>query len=1618
MKGHTEDPQQAIERQREELLRGVLGMVDDRWPQKQAPGLREFVRNFYRRVAVEDLAQRHTGDLYGVALSHWNLARKRRLGTPRIHVYNPDPEQHGWESTHTTVQIVTDDLPFLVDSVAMAINRAGLTVHLIIHPLLVVRRDARGTLLRVADDSDQGEPVTEAWMHFEVDRQPDQEQLDALQDEITRVLTDCRQVVTDWQPMREQMAEAVDTLRDSRHVDQEEREEAVAFLEWLIANHFTFLGYRRYNLHREKGRHVLEPIEGSALGILRHATGGRSSHSFNALPEAVRAMAENPSPLVLTKSNRRATVHRNSYMDYVGVKQFNNKGKVVGEHRFLGLYTSAAYHRTPQSIPLLRRKMARVLERAELPHPSHDSKALINILETYPRDELFQISEDTLFRISMGILQLQDRQRLRLFVRNDTYLRFVSCLVFAPRDRYDSDVRRAMQAVLQDTFEARQCEFTVNLSEAVLARIHFIIHVDNHRIPDVDRKELEERLAACIHDWRDDLHGALLNYYGEARGNRLFKSYGDAFSAAYREDTQARAAGHDVERLERLANGRDLEIMLYRPLEAEESLVRLRLYHRGDPITLSDALPLLENMGVRVLDERPYEVRAGDRDPAFIHDFGLRHDGQHDLEIDQIRKLFEDCFDAAWHGRVENDGFNRLVLAARLDWREIVILRAYSKYLRQAGTAFSQTYIEETLVDNPRISRLLVRLFHNRFDPDREDAKRARRLAEQIELALNDVPSLDQDRILRRLLAAMLATLRTNYYQSEADGALKEYISLKMDPGSIPEIPLPLPAFEIFVYARRVEGVHLRGGKVARGGLRWSDRREDFRTEVLGLMKAQMVKNAVIVPVGAKGGFVCKALPEEREAIQAEVRDCYRIFIRGLLDITDNYPGGTILPPPRVVRHDEDDPYLVVAADKGTATFSDLANGIAEEYDFWLHDAFASGGSNGYDHKKMGITARGGWEAVKRHFREMGHDTQTQPFTVAGIGDMSGDVFGNGMLLSDQIRLVAAFDHRHIFIDPDPDPAASFAERQRLFRLERSSWDDYERKLISRGGGVFPRSAKSIQLSPEARKVLDLEARDLPPSELIQAILRAPVDLLWNGGIGTYIKASSETHLQVGDRANDAVRVDAPELRCKVVGEGGNLGLTQLARIEYDLAGGRINTDAIDNAGGVDCSDHEVNIKILLNSVVERGELTGKQRNRLLSQMTERVAQLVLAGNYRQTEALSLMQAREMDLLNPRLRLLRELEHQGHLKRKLEGLPNEQQISDRVQQSGRGLTRPESAVLLAYAKLTGFDTLVASDLPDDPDLQDTLLNYFPAPLPEKFAEDIRDHRLRREIIATEITNMILNRLGASFLLRMQEASGSDAAHVARAFFAARDIFGFEEIWDSLDTLDNQVDNNVQMALRLRSVEVLEDAVLALLRDTPPELPIRKTAERLREPVTRLATQLDALLPESDQALLSGQIAEYVDQGVPEELSGRICRLETLSSVLDVSQVAEQTQAPLELALGVHFQLADHLALRWLARAIDEVSANDAWQERCRVGLRDDRTRQLRMLTAITLQQGDRSTAPEDLVTGWLAKNQRPVRRLQETLDALQAQGQPDVPMLTVAIQELKNLVGLSGARAA
>ena len=1543
----VEDTEQALTEAVCSRVREQLGSVD-------AELAEAFARQLYRWVAAEDVAERDPLDLYGLALGHFNFAREREPGTPKVRVYNPRFEEHGWQSTHTAVEIVTDDMPFLIDSVSMELNRRGFGVHLIIHPVLGVRRDDDGELLEILPQPPSEKPeegvLAESVIHAEVARQTEPAKLRELEQHLERVIAEVRAAVEDWPAMRSQALDVAAEVRSAPlPASSEDVDETIAFLEWLEAHNFTFLGYREYDQ---------DGPQGPGLGILRGPLEGEDAGPSPA-----------PRLLTLTKANSRATVHRPSYLDYVGVKRFDADGNVIGERRFLGLYTHTAYRASPTEIPILRRRIATVLERAGFPNGSHNEKALLEILDTYPRDELFQISTDELFEVAMGILHLGERQRLRLFARRDPFGRFFSMLVFVPRDRFNTENRRRIEAILRNATSAASIDYTTRVSESVLVRLHFVAYVEPGLMPDFDAREVEMMLVAATRSWADDLEEALIEDLGEERGGELFRRYSDAFPAAYRADWVARSALADIVHIEELPEHEGLGISLYRPLEAGPRMLRAKLFRAGRALTLSDVLPLFENMGVEVADERPYPIVPRGADGVWIYDFGLTYPGADDLDAGGVRDSFQDAFVRAWRGEVENDGYNRLVLGAALTWREITVLRAIGKYLRQARITFSDRYVEQALVAHPEIARLMVALFQARFDPRRSDRKDAEEVAARIETAIDGVESLDQDHILRMFLDVIRAMLRTNYFHT-GPSEHAPHLSFKLDPSELRWLPQPRPRFEIFVYSPRTEGVHLRGGPVARGGIRWSDRREDFRTEVLGLMKAQMVKNAVIVPVGAKGGFVVKQPPPRRDDLPEEVVACYQTFIRGLLDLTDDIDGGQVVPHPGIVRYDGDDPYLVVAADKGTASFSDIANGIALEEGFWLGDAFASGGSTGYDHKKMGITARGAWESVKRHFRELGHDIQSEDFTVVGVGDMSGDVFGNGMLLSRHIRLVGAFNHRHVFIDPDPDPERSFDERKRLFELPGSSWADYDPEAISTGGGVYERTAKSIPLSEEARAALGIDDEALKPNELIQALLRASVDLLWNGGIGTYVKANSETHADAGDKANDAVRVNGSELRAQVVGEGGNLGVTQAGRVEYALAGGRINTDAIDNSGGVDCSDREVNIKILLDAVVESGDLTEKQRNSLLVEMTDDVAALVLQDNYEQAETLSLAEANAPSMFDVHERFLRFLETRRNLNRELEALPSDEVIAERKREHG-GLTRPELAVLLAYSKIDLYDALLDSDVPEDPYLSAELERYFPPPIPERFGEQMRAHRLGRQIVATQVVNNVLHGGGTTFAFRLHEETGAPASQIARAY-ACR-------AGDLRDAAAVDGDRGARHALRqLRADHAAARgpppgrARVALAARQPPAAARHRVDGQALPPGRHGALRLDhaAARPE-DAEPLARRADELRERGVPEDLATRVAALPIMFSALDIVTVADDIGLDVEQVAAVHFRLGSRLGLHWLRDQIVALPRDDRWRARARAALRDDLYAIHRELTCEVLRSAPADIEPDVLVDSWI-----------------------------------------------
>ncbi|HSF93606.1 MAG TPA: NAD-glutamate dehydrogenase, partial [Thermohalobaculum sp.] len=1376
----------------------------------------------YATVSPDDIAGVEAEELYGAALALWKFGAKRRPGAARVRLYNPRMSEHGWESQHSVLEVINDDMPFLVDSLTALLTERGIGIHRLSHPVLGVTRDAKGTRSGLAADGDDG-AIRESVIQAQIDQIGDAGMLTGLEAEATQVLADVRAAVTDWKPMMARLAEVTEELRNEAPADASELAgEVCEFLEWLAQDHFTFLGYREYRIG--EGRKQGSAMTGS-LGLMRapdytflRDAKGEPSHWS---PE-MDAFISDTSPLLILKANRRSTVHRPTHFDVIGVKHYDKKGRVIGEHVFVGHFTSSAYNRSPRAIPLLRQKVERIIKRAGFAPASHDGKALTNVLETYPRDELFQSSDDQLFHNAIGVLHLATRPRTRLFLRPDRFGRFMSCLVYVPRERYNTELRVKLGEILSRAFNGRVATWTPTFGDEALARVHFVIATLQGGIPDYDVAEIERSVVEAVRSWGDVLHEALVDRMGEHEGNRLHALYGRGFNPGYRFTFNAVSAIADIEKMEELTEAGPPTLKFYRRLEDADSTVRFKLYRLGRSVVLSDCFPVLEGMGFRILEEDMFQIARGD-EQIWLHDFYMQSASGDEIDLGALRVKLEEAFAAVWSGEVDSDRLNRLVLQAGLSARETMLLRAYSRFLRQARIPYSVDYMEDALADNPGIARSLVDLFGALFDPGSGlDAdgreKAAARISDEIEAALEAVASLDVDRIVRRFRNAVQATLRTNNYQPDAGGARKHYVSFKFDCAKLDDLPLPRPWREIFVYSTWIEGVHLRGGPVARGGLRWSDRKEDYRTEVLGLVKAQQVKNAVIVPVGSKGGFLPKTLPAggTRDEVQAEAIRCYKTFLNGLLDITDNLDGTTVVPPASVIRRDGDDPYLVVAADKGTATFSDIANGVAADYGFWLGDAFASGGSQGYDHKGMGITAKGGWEAVKRHFRELGHDTQTQPFTVIGCGDMSGDVFGNGMLLSDQIKLVAAFDHRDIFIDPDPNPAKSFAERKRMFALPRSSWQDYDKKLISKGGGVFPRSLKSIPLSPEMQAVSGLKADRATPFELIHALLKAPTDLMWFGGIGTYIKASTESHADAGDRANDAIRVDAPQLRARVVGEGANLGVTQRARVELSARGVKINTDAVDNSAGVDCSDHEVNIKIALGAVVGAGDMTEKQRNTLLAKMTDEVGELVLKTNYNQTLAISLVEARAPGLAEEHARFMRALEGQGLLDRAVELLPPDDEIAER-RQAGRGLTRPEISVLVAYAKITLFSELVRSTVPDDPFMERFLTGYMPGPIREKYQGVLKTHRLRREIIATVIANAMVNEAGPSLYNRLCEETGASPADTVRAFIIAREIYGLPAIGAAINALDNKVAAATQTEMHLALSDMIAAQSLRLLQ---------------------------------------------------------------------------------------------------------------------------------------------------------------------------------------------------------
>ena len=1270
-----------------------------------------------------------------------------------------------------------------------------------------------------------------------------------------------------------------------------------------------------------------------------------------------------------------------------------------------------------QEAAFLRHKVDKILEDLGYPPDSHDGKEAVHILETLPRDDLFQASVEELFQLTLAIIQLKERKRVRLLVRRDAFYRYLSCLVFVPREIFTTDLAIAMQDILMQAFKGLECTFTTYFSDSVLARIHFLIRVNPATPLQIEVDQLEQKLIFISRSWSDSLKEQLVERFGEGEGLKYYSRYSRAFSAGYAENYSAHQAIKDIERIEALSKNNPLGMLITKA--SGDKTLGLKLYHIEQTIILSDVLPILENMGLRIIGERSHEIKFRDGSSAWVNDFDMTCAFNKDIHIQDVTDTFQDAFTKVWFGEAENDGFNRLILEANLTWQETAMLRAYTKYLRQTGFTFSQNYIEQALVNNAEITRALVQLFILRFDPSCQQGPQydAAELLEYIDKALDAVSSLDEDKILRRLLEVIQATLRTNYFQLTPEGYSKAYVSFKFDPAAISDLALPRPKFEIFVYSPRVEGVHLRAGKVARGGLRWSDRREDFRTEVLGLMKAQQVKNTVIVPEGAKGGFFVKKVQTaemNRDDYLKEGIECYSIFISGLLDITDNIKEGVIIPPVNVVRHDADDPYLVVAADKGTATFSDIANGIAQRYGFWLDDAFASGGSAGYDHKKMGITSRGVWVSVKRHFRELGLDPEKDDFTVAGIGDMSGDVFGNGMLLSKHIKLIGAFNHLHIFVDPNPNPEISYDERKRLFSLPRSSWSEYNPELISKGGGIFNRSAKSIKLTPEMKEVLNSKKDSMAPNELIRTLLKAPVDLIWNGGIGTFVKATNETHADAGDRTNDNIRLDAPEISARIIAEGGNLGMTQLARIEYSLHGGIVNTDFIDNSAGVDCSDHEVNIKILLNSLITSGEMTIVQRNKLLEKMTDEVAELVLLDNYDQTLMLSLEASVAQQTMDLFRQYINDLEKSERLDRKLEFLPEDKNLLER-KVNDKPLTRPEIAVILAYCKMYLKQDILSSTIPEDPYFDKYLLTAFPKPLRDKYSAQMKSHSLRREIVATQLTKAITDRMGVYFVDRLQRETGASAEFIIRAFSIASSIFHLEDLWLQIVGLDYKVDSTIQYRMMLQLYYLIRRSTRWFLRNRKPNINIQETINDFADALDAMKKQMPQLLDGPDKVAYDTAVSYLVEHLVPEKLARNVAACNSLFTSLDIIEASRKYQLDLIETAQTYYLLGNKLELNWLRESMNTYEVENQWDELARAGFRDDLDRVQRKLSARVLTMKAKEAKGKDIeerINIWINRYQFLIERWQKLLGEIKSSDMVNVGFITysVVLRELFDFV--------
>jgi glutamate dehydrogenase len=1551
-------------------------------------------------------------NIYGLFKFAENAISQDSASRAQVKAFNPQPEVDGWGSANTIIYINQRDMPFLVDSLRVALNRRGLNIFTLQSNPVWVVRDASGQLKACHKSYIDG-ALREAFINIEVDIHRDAE-LAELQRDLLSVLDDVQTVVDDFDPMRIRVGELIEELTTTAaHVP--EVSESLEFLRWIYNGYFTFLGCAEFDLVEGDSELYLREQTESRLGLLQKYGGDTREEAIQKLSPGVVALYQGDDILTFTKSSRRSRVHRDVYSDYLVVKRFNDQQQPIGEVRFLGLYTSQFYSYSPRRIPILREKVNWVSENCGFEKNSHDGKTLQTILDFHPRDELFHLSREELADTAIGIWQIQERRVIKVFKHADPFDKFVSCIVYLPRESFNTAARIKIQQAIGVVLDAEESEFATQfLPESVLVRIYLVYQLRSKKYLQVECEQLESLVGHITRDWCDGFVEEAEVYWGERDGRALGRQFQRAFPAAYRELYTPLKAIADVLLIDELENAGQLGIA-FNNLDGEaNNFLQLKLFHWDSPLELSDMIPMLENLGFRVMVEHPYLIKPETGNQIWLQDFRLSFSLDVNVDVSAVQGSFKDALRVVWQGEAENDSFNRLVIGARLDWRAVAMLRLYARYLKQLGIAYSQEFIADTLARHLDITRNLVALFKSYFDPryagEKSRSDRSEGLSKKILQAVDQVENISEDIVLRGYLEVVEATLRTNFFQTFEDGSSKPYISVKLQPGKISLAPKPRPEYEIFVYSPRVEGVHLRGGKVARGGLRWSDRLEDYRTEVLGLAKAQQVKNAVIVPTGAKGGFVAKQanMAAGRDAWLQEGVSSYMLYVQALLDISDNLVEGEVVAPSDIVRRDGDDPYLVVAADKGTATFSDIANEISEANNFWLGDAFASGGGNGYDHKGMGITARGAWVAVQRHFREIGVNIQREDFTVVGVGDMGGDVFGNGMLLSEHIQLVAAFNHLHIFVDPNPDCAATFIERKRLFETPRTTWDDFDKSRISKGGAVYSRSAKSLQLTPEIRAHFAIEQTKVTPTELITAILKSSVDLIWNGGIGTYIKASSESNAEVGDRANDTLRINGRDLRCKVFGEGGNLGMTQRGRIEYCLRGGICNTDFIDNAAGVDCSDHEVNIKILLNKKVREGALTEEQRNSFLASMTDSVAELVLHNNIRQTQAISLAMHRSQQQYAEYQRFMAWLEGSAKLDRELEFLPSDEQLNDRLSRGQPIWTRPELSVLVCYSKVMLKETLLGANLLDDPLLAESVSRAFPPQLVERYPADIAEHQLRQEIAATQLANDMVDRVGFTFFFRQMESTGASPADIIRALTISIDVLGIDELWQQIENSQDSLPAKVQLDLLHILMRLVRRSSRWFLRNRRQNLHCSEAIQSMGEPMELVLKKLPDLHESEWIKLWNDEKAQLISLGVEERMAAILAAADSMFISVGTVDMALRLQRPAELVARLAFKLGEDLSLDWFMSKIVGLQPQNRWQDLARESYVDDLESQRRQLTTCLLE-GHESEDIEQLFENWQVQQSQLIARWKSMVVELR-RAAPDFAMVSVALRELLDLV--------